>query len=194
MGRGPAASLPSPAVEALKRRVLRARPPAHAGRLAEVEAELRECLDEAEGRFADGHIVTQLALCELSIGLLKAHRTVEAEAGFRRLRSMMGSPVRKAHVHVLRIHAVSLSRVGRHEEAEREYAAFCELLSEHFDALNPLWLALRSLRVEELCHLRRFEEAEARAVIERSVFAPASGGLFVRWMATNARPSGTETT
>ncbi|MFF3878523.1 hypothetical protein [Streptomyces sp. NPDC001978] len=72
--------------DALERRVLRARPPAHAGRLAEVEAELRECLDEAESRFGDGHAVTQLALCELSIGLLKAHRTVEAETGFRRLR------------------------------------------------------------------------------------------------------------
>ncbi|MGW3956673.1 hypothetical protein ACWEKM_38535 [Streptomyces sp. NPDC004752] len=89
---------------------------------------------------------------------------------------------------LLRLHAASLSRLGRHEEAAGEYEAVGGQLGEHVDEFSSAWLSVRALRSFELCHLRRFEEAEgdARAIIERSVFTPAPTGLFVRWIATSA--------
>ncbi|MFK0284180.1 hypothetical protein ACIQVL_27480 [Streptomyces sp. NPDC090499] len=145
---------------------------------------------EAESRLGDGHRATQLALHHLSVALLlHTSHMAEAEAGFRRLRSIRGRTVTdRATPSLLRLHATSLSRLGRHEEAAREYEAVGDQLGELVDELSSAWLGVRALRAPELCHLRRFAEAEAdaRAIIERSVFTRAPTGLFVRWIATHA--------
>ncbi|MFG2956307.1 tetratricopeptide repeat protein [Streptomyces sp. NPDC048291] len=156
----------------------------------EARAELRECVAEAGSRLGDGHRATQLALYHLSVALiLHTSHVAEAEAGFRRLRSIRGRAVTdRATPSLLRMHAAGLSRLGRHEEAAREYEAVGDQLGEHVDELSSAWLIVRALRAPELCHLRRFAEAEAdaRAIIERSVFTRAPTGLFVRWIATHA--------
>ncbi|MFF7470775.1 tetratricopeptide repeat protein [Streptomyces sp. NPDC008092] len=177
--------------EALVRRIERAVSSGKTGAVTdEARAELRECLAEAESRLGDGHRATQLALHHLSVGLLLHTSLVaEAEAGFRRLRKVRGQALTdRATPFLLRLHAVSLSRLGRHEEAAREYEAVGDQLGDHVDELSSAWLGVRALRSAELCHLRRFAEAEAdaRAIIERSVFTRAPTGLFVRWIATHA--------
>ncbi|MER5790843.1 hypothetical protein [Streptomyces sp. NPDC001980] len=177
--------------EALVRRIERAVSKGGANATAEeARAELRECLAEAESRLGDGHRATQLALHHLSVALiLHTSLVAEAEAGFRRLRTIRGQALTdRATPGLLRLHAASLSRLGRHEEAAREYEIVGDQLGEHVDELSSAWLIVRALRSPELCHLRRFAEAEAdaRAIIERSVFTRAPIGLFVRWTATHA--------
>ncbi len=176
--------------EALVQRIERAVPSGGVGAISdEAQAELRECLAEAESRLGDGNRATQLALYQLSVGLLHTGPVAEAEAGFRRLRKIRGRALTdRATPILLRLHAASLSRLGRHEEAARAYEAVGDQLGEHVDELSSAWLSVRALRSSELCHLRRFGEAEtdARAIIERSVFTPAPTGLFVRWIATHS--------
>ncbi|MER5521638.1 hypothetical protein [Streptomyces sp. NPDC002763] len=176
------------AVAAVKERITRVTPLVTARRLPEVEAELRECLDEAEHRFGAEHAVTRLVLSQLSLGLLLVYRAAEAEPGFRRL--LMGrrrAPLDSFTTGVWQLHAASMYFQGHHEEAAREYKEFGNALSAELDSLHPLVLRVRLYRALQLCHLRRFEEAEseARAVSERSVHIPAEEGFLLRWGAAN---------
>ncbi|MGW1786145.1 hypothetical protein ACWCQQ_44795 [Streptomyces sp. NPDC002143] len=173
---------------AVKARIMRVTPLMKDRRLPEVEAELRECLGEAERRFGAEHAVTRLALCELSVGLLLVHRAAEAEPGFRRLlKGRSRTPLDRFTTNVWRLHAASMYCQGHHEEAAREFEEFGNALSAELDSLHPLVLRARLDRALQLCHLRRFEEAEAetRAVSERSVHVPAAMGFLLRWGAAN---------
>ncbi|MBK6010111.1 hypothetical protein [Streptomyces sp. MBT53] len=173
---------------AVKERISRVMPLVKDRRLPEVEAELRECLGEAERRFGAEHAVTRLALCQLSIGLLLVHRAAEAEPGFRRLLQGPGrAPLDQFTTDLWQLLAGSMYCQGCHEDAAREYEELGNALSVELDSFHPLMLRVRVYRAFQLCHLRRFEEAEAetRAVSERSVHVPAATGFPLRWDAAH---------